>query len=448
MAESEFNEDNRNLSTLLLLESSARKAESEKALQFLIVNEMRRLINYRQAFLLSKKGARSYNLEAASSLSVIEKNAPLTTWLEQAPPNLPDAEDRPGPQRVNPEALTAKDREQFNAFSFEHVLWAPLLLADGTIIGGLWLARETPWQDNEVLLVERLSETYAHAWAALLGARKITGDPQGRRKLAVGIAAVLFVISILPVRLSTIAPVETVPLDPEIVSAPMDGVIKEVTAAPNTSVESGDVLFVYDDTNLRAAYEIADQSRSVISARLRQASQGAFGDDSSRSQVALLREELSLKETELKYARERLNRVNVAAETTGLVVYSKESDWVGKPVVVGERVMEIVDPTSVQFKIDLPVNDAIVLKAGADVDVFLHADPLTSISARVTKTSFNAYVTPADVLAYRVDAEMVDLDKTVRIGLQGSARVYGESVTVFFYVFRGPISAVRQFLGF
>ena len=119
----------------------------------------------------------------------------------------------------------------------------------------------------------------------------------------------------------------------------------------------------------------------------------------------------------------------------------------GKPVAVGERVMEIVDPDKVQFRISLPVDDAIVLTEGSEVEVFLHAEPLTSIQASITRTSYNAHLTPENNLAYRIDAEFVDEHPDARIGLQGSARVYGEQVSLFFYVFRRPISTLRQFFG-
>ena len=435
--------DNQSISALLELESMARRAESEKALQFLVVNESRRLLNYRQAFLFSTEGEDSYRVEAASSLSVVDKDAPMITWLESFVVRQSDlSETTP----LNPE-FSEEDKKRFDEYSFKHVVWCPLKLSDGLLIGGLWLARETPWQPNELILIERLCETYAHAWAALAGKKRFSGMSDRRKKIVIGVLVTLLVISLLPIRLSTIAPAEIVPLDLLIVSAPMDGVIREILVPPNTTVNSGDVLFRYEDTNLRNSYEIALQSLNVTSARLRQASQGAFVDDASRGQVALLQAELSLKETELAYARELLTQVDVTAEQDGLLVYSEESDWVGKPVVVGERVMEIVDPERVQFRINLPVDDAIVLKEGNEVDVFLHANPLNSIDATITGTSYNAYLTPENILAYRIDAAFIETPEEARIGLQGSARVYGEKVTVFFYVFRRPISALRQFFG-
>lgn len=449
MASNNIKSDNENLSTLLQLEAEARRAESEKALQFLMVNETRRLINYRQAFLFSTMGGDSQRVEAASSLSLIDRNTPFITWLEATVKKLHEADQTT--QRVSAGTFEPAQAGQFEEFSMPHVISCPLLLPDGQKIGGVWLARETPWEDHEVVLVERLSETYAHAWAALVGRKSFqrpTLKSAVKSKWVISaIIGCLLLVSLFPVRLSTVAPVEIVPLNPVIVSAPMDGVIKIVTQSPNTSVKKGDVVFIYEDTSHRNAYQIAVKSFDVATARLRKATQGAFGDESFKGQVALLTAELSLKETELEYARELLQQVEVTATIDGLLVYSDKSDWTGKPVAIGEKIMEIVDPRHVQLRILVPVDDAIVLVDDAEVDVFLHAQPLTSIKAQVTGASFNAYLTPAKVLAYRVDAKIIDSHDQVRIGLQGSAKIYGERVSLFFYVFRRPISSLRQFLG-
>ncbi|MBO6557837.1 MAG: HlyD family efflux transporter periplasmic adaptor subunit [Pseudomonadales bacterium] len=430
--------DNSNLSVLLELESMARRAETDNALHFLIVNETRKLLNYRQAILLSGDN----KVEAVSSLSVVDRNAPMVTWLETF---ISEKTERDICQ-IDSNELSENEQTQFREFSFQHVVLCPLRIGD-RLIGKLWLARETAWQPNELILIERLAETYAHAWSALLAGDLFKLSYLANKKVAAVIVAGLFLVSLFPVRVSTIAPAEIIPLDPMIVSAPIDGVIHELPVAPNTLINRDDVLFRYEDTNLRNGYEIALQARNVATARLRQASQGAFGDDSSRGRVVLLRAELDLKETELAYALELLNQVEVKAEADGLLVYSEASDWVGKPVAVGERVMEIVDPDKVQFRISLPVDDAIVLTEGSEVEVFLHAEPLTSIQASITRTSYNAHLTPENNLAYRIDAAFVDEHPDARIGLQGSARVYGEQVSLFFYVFRRPISTLRQFFG-
>jgi multidrug resistance efflux pump len=442
-------EPENNLSLLLQLEAMARKAESDKSLQFLMVNETRRLVNYRQAFVLSLNNIenRSYRVEAASSLAIIDKNAPYIKWLERIVGELFDDSQVRSQQRIDAETCPEQYRKEWLEYSLPFVAWSPLLLPDGTLIGGLWFTRETPWQDNELTLINRLSETYAHAWAALVGTKRLTRGHGLKQRIALITLTCLVLVSFIPVRLSAIAPAEIVAKEPAIVSAPMDGVIKALPVSPNTQVAIGDVVFRYEDTNLRNSHEIAKRSYEVAAAKLRKASQGAFQDIKYKAQVSLLEAETRLKKTELDYAQELLQQVDVTASRDGLLIYTDKSDWIGRPVAVGERIMEIANPEEVQVRIDLPVDDAIVLNEGAEVQVFLNVDPLTSVSASIARASFNAYLTPSDVLAYRVEAAITDPDADVRIGLQGSAKVYGPRVSLFFYVFRRPISALRQFIG-
>ncbi|UVT18914.1 MAG: hypothetical protein H8K03_13970 [Nitrospira sp.] len=100
-----------------------------------------------------------------------------------------------------------------------------------------------------------------------------------------------------------------------------------------------------------------------------------------------------------------------------------------------------------EVRIDLPVDDAIVLREGASVSVYLHAHPLSSVPATVSHASYHAEVLPNNVLAYRVTAQLVQSEAELRIGWQGSAKIYGERVSLFTYLFRRPISTLRPWIG-
>ncbi|MGH8536230.1 MAG: hypothetical protein ACREXM_07130 [Gammaproteobacteria bacterium] len=46
--------------------------------------------------------------------------------------------------------------KEWRGFSLPYVLWCPLCRPDGAFLGGLWLARETGWRDDELTLMKRL----------------------------------------------------------------------------------------------------------------------------------------------------------------------------------------------------------------------------------------------------------------------------------------------------
>lgn len=438
------------ISKLLQLESMARAASSAEALQFMIVNETRRLIPYRQAylFLSSHPIKRDCKLVTASSIAIIEKNAPFATWLEKVLGKIFTNETISTQRLLDIASCPEELKEGWNEYSLPFVLWTPLKMPDGTFIGGLWTTRETPWQENELPLLKRLGETYGHAFVAVTSRRNLYHRPKKVTVAVWVIIVFLLLVFVKPIKLSALAPAEIMAKEPIVVSSPMDGVISEINFSPNTHVAKGETLFVLEDTNLRNEYNVTEKTLAVAEAEYRKASQGSFGDTKSKAQVSLLQAQTELHKSKLEFARELLDKITVKAEKNGLLIYSDKSDWIGKPVQVGERVMEIADTDKIQLKINLSIDDAIVLKEGAKVDVFLDADPLNPIEATVSSASYMAEKYNQDTLSYRVYAEFDDVEQeNLRIGLQGTAKMYGERVSVFFYLFRRPISYVRQLLG-
>ncbi|MDD2762059.1 MAG: HlyD family efflux transporter periplasmic adaptor subunit [Methylomonas sp.] len=435
------------LTILLQLEASARRVLEADALPFLIVNETRRLLNYRQAALFTAVDAKPWRVQAVSSLAVVDRNAPMMQWLERALSQLYVADDDARPRCFQAATSPLDVARDWAEFSLPHVAWAPLRAPAGTLLGGLWLVRETPWQDGELALLERLAETYAHAWRALPKpiSPSLLQLPWFRyTALALGLSL------LIPVRMSALAPVEVIAKQPFVVSAPLDGVIAEVMVHPNDKVGAGQTLLRFEDTVLRNAYEVAEKSLAVAEAEHMRAMQGAFLDDKTKADVALLKAKVDLARAERDYASEMLARIEVKSGNDGVAVFRDQADWVGKPVKTGERIMEIADPQRMALRINLPVKDAISLRDGAEVRAFFDADPLHPLAAQVTHSSYQAEVLPGDLLDYRVDADLQDnsLPESLRIGWQGTAKVYGDRAPLFYYLFRRPISALRQYLGF
>lgn len=438
------------VSKLLQLESMARAAVSAEAIQFMIVNETRRLIPYRQAYLFLSVHPiqRDCKMVTASSVAIVENNAPFATWLEKTVATIFTNESISHQRLIDIASCPEELKAGWNEHSLPFVVWTPLKLPDGTFIGGLWLSRETPWQENELPLLKRLGETYGHAHVAITSRRTIYHRPKSVTIAAWVIIVFLLLVFVKPIKLSALAPAEVTAKEPEVVSAPMDGVIAKINFSPNTRVAKGETLFVLEDTNLRNEYNVTEKTLAVAEAEYRKAAQGSFKDAKSKAQVSLLKAQTELNRSKLEFARERLEKISVKSMKAGLLIYSDKSDWIGKPVQVGERVMEIADTNKIQLKINLSIDDAIVLNEGALVDVFLDADPLNPIEATVVSTSYMAEKYNQDTLSYRVYADFNDVNQeTLRIGLQGTAKMYGERVSIFFYLFRRPISYVRQLLG-
>jgi hypothetical protein len=120
----------------------------------------------------------------------------------------------------------------------------------------------------------------------------------------------------------------------------------------------------------------------------------------------------------------------------------------GKPVKIGERVLEIADPEVVEISIELDVADSIALSIGSEVKLFMDSDPLNSRSATVTHLNYQAEIVSSGDLAYKLTAEITDnFDFVPQLGVRGTAKIYGSNVPLAFYLFRRPITVIRQWIG-
>lgn len=454
---------------LLELQRQAWRMATAPELRYHIVNQTRRMIQYRQAAFLTLSGRSRPVLEAVSNIAVLEPNTPFGQWLADAVRAVAAGPEGNSVHVVDPAALPAAVRAEWGEWGPAQVLWCPLRKPESTpepLPGarapatpaalppaGLWLGRDEPWTDGEILLLGHLAEGYGHAWWALTGKRP---RRHGLRRAALPLALLLLAGGglAIPVPMSTLAPAEIQTSDPVIVAAPLDGVIERFHVQPNAVVTAGQPLFSFDATVLRSRFEVARKGLTQAEAELLTASQAAFADPQTKARVAQLRAQVELRRAELALARDLLERVTVKADRAGIAVFTDVNDWLGKPVAVGERVLTIADPQAPEIDIMVPVGDALVLEPGSPVELFLNVDPLHPLQARLTRASYEAGLSPAGVLSYRVKATLEPAAQTgqepgppPRIGLRGTAKILGDRVPLALYLFRRPLALLRQGLG-
>ena len=438
------------LGTALALEMQARQQSSAEALRFFAVNETRKACPYRQAFLVEDTGGRP-RLAAISSVSSVDRDAPLVRTFERVAARFLDR--REGDARKARHFLLdafAEDDDATRDYPFKHLCWLPLpRRSTPAAADALLLARDTPWHQHELAVLEALGDAYGHAFDALRSRSRVWPVTRARRALVgLAVVAALALAGLIPVRLTALAPAEVVAANPVVVSAPVDGVIADLPIQPSAQVAEGDLILTFVDTKFRNDAEVTARNVVVAEAKHRRAVQGAFGSARDSREVAIAQAELDVRKAEAAYARDLLERSRVRAGAAGLLLYSSRSDWIGRPVTTGERIMEIADPRKLEVRVDLPVSDVIAAKDGARVVVYLDSDPLAPIEATLVRASYQASVTGEGQYAFRLFARLaVDGDRLPRIGTRGTAQVYGERVSLFFYLFRRPITAIRQRLG-
>jgi hypothetical protein len=440
------------LASLLQIEADLRAAANRDEIQFIAANETHRLLAYEQAVVWQQGRGGRPQVSAISGVPLPDPRSPFVVWANSLVRAQLTKNKDAAPGTLDPKSLPTQIAREWNDWSPGHVVWVPFQARGGPVGAGMLLFRAEPFDDADMNLIGRLAEAYGFAWWALdprsTGRNRKPSGGLGWRQAKLVLVILAIAVMFLPVRQSVLAPAEISPRNPLVVTAPIDGVIEAMHVAPNAKVVEGARLFSLDRTGLRNRATLAEKSVAVAQADFQRARQKAFSDPRSKGDVAVLGAEVAQKQAELSYTRELLARAEIVAGRSGIAIYADPSDWIGKPVRLGEKVLAIADPAALELTIWVPVGDAIGMMPGAEILFFLDTDPLNPIRARLVRAAYEAEITPNDVLAYRAKAELAEGEPLPRIGLKGTAKVYGEEVSLFFYLMRRPIAALRRTIGY
>ena len=452
-AQSESSPTANPIAVLLHLEQRAQEARTPEQLGFVLVNETWQLLRYRQAYLFVSNVRGKPALSHVSSLATLPEESPFGVWLKRLAEHLWQPGQTEQTVRVwRAEECPTNVAQGWAEWLPEHLVSVPLPGRADSRPGLLLLACETAPDQHSLALLARTALTYAYCLAALtdrrptLAARWHVWRRRPLRLLA--LAALLTAALLFPVRLSALAPAEIEAHNAMVIAAPQDGVVREFLVQPNQAVHKDQPLFRLDDTTLRNRRAVAKQSLEIARSEALLAAQKAFDSAQSKGELAALNGQVQEKQAEVAWLDDMLARNLVRAPRDGIAIFGDSNDWIGRPVVTGERILQLADPQDVGVLVWLPVANAINLDTGSQIRLFLHVAPLSPLTASLTQTSYQATLSPENIPAYRIRGRFDgDASQLARIGLKGTAKLYGENVPLVYYLLRRPLAALREWSG-
>lgn len=441
------------LGTLLQLAKRGFGVEDEAAFGFLLTNETHFLVPYRQAILWKYQPEGNGKIITLSGLAKPDLRTPYMESMVKMLNHWQAQGVTAKLQLVSQEMKVGLESTEWERWLPEHGVWAPLYGADNRLLGGLLLARETPWLDPEITLLTELAIFYGHGWDSINKHKKQVTSwfflPR-ISKLALGRWAMLLVIIAamsLPVRLSVLTPATVVARDPARIAAPINGTIENLHVRPNQMVGKGDLIFTLDSTEVRNKLIVAQKALAVLRAEYRLILQQNLLDQSGQAQKHLLEKRMEQQVAEINYVKEQLTRYQKVAPHTGIVLFDDFHKLHNKPVNTGDHILDIARPGEVELDLRLAMGDAIELQTGAETILFPNIDPMQKIPARLVDIDYNPSEGVGGVMNYRLIARFADGEERLKIGMHGTAKVIGKEVTLFYYIFRRPMTALRQWLG-
>lgn len=440
----------RMLAALQQLTLEAGRCTHRRQLIFHMLNHTVRYCPYDRAVLFAINGRRRRYLGVSGGIEAARQSPLVDEWT-RAVAALPDANQatiiEPDAHADAPSAWQALAKRT-NGLS---ALWLPIH-SRGRLVAGMWLER---WNGERFAATTRaalepLATAYGVAWAAV-GRRA----PRGSRHwfahrgawLTLAAVAIVSACLLLSVPLRIVAPCEVVPRDPLTIAAPLNGVIDEVTVLPGRSVQAGELIAIYDKRVALEELNIARQQVQVIESDLQRARVQALDEPINRAEVALLENRLQQERTRLRLAQYRVDRLEIRAPESGVVALDDPESWRGRPVQVGQQIMQIVNPDQTKLRIWLPERDNIPFDANRPLTVVLDATPQHTHAARLRFLSNHSEIRSDGTACFRAEAEWPHTPAAAKLGLRGAAVLYGEDVSLGFWLLRRPLATLRTWLG-
>ena len=435
------------------LNNKLYRAESRESLVFIALNDTVNLVQYDRALLWNFEKSKP-ELIGISGVSKFDKKSELAQKWEKLMKLIPD----PMQSQILDRWTFAKEDKiwaELHGKSNTTILWLPVV-EDDKLVLGLWLElwhykQEPPPPQDEALhlLSNFLMPVVGATWQKLepkFSLRKLIHlSPKQVLIILFGLVFLLFAV---PVPLRIVAPCEVVSQDPLVIAAPLDGIVEEVVVDPGESVQKGDILFEYDKNIPLQELNIARKQVEIAQSELNRAINLGHENPESRADVAILKLRLDKDRLALQLSEYQASQLSVTAPEMGIVVLDNPDAWRGKPVQVGETVLEVTNPKKTKVKIWIPESDNIWINPEKPVNIILNVRPGQTEKAQLIYIANVSTISDQNVPSFIAEAEWFEPQPDVKMGLKGTAILYGENVSLFYFLFRKPWYAVRYYLGF
>lgn len=436
------------------LHLKAFEAKSVQSLNFLILNDTVQAIRYDRAVLWKLDGNSATILGISGQTSINASAELVKNWKQL----IDDLITNQKPQQLNKDSFISKKElwETFNEQSAlkPSVVWVPFVTEEKTVIG-LWLERwnNAKWQVGEVEIIVNLMKAYGYAWMKFNSNSPLLSlgiFSRFNKKMGLGIAAgvLLALMLFIKVPLRVVAPCEIVPKDPFLVTAPIDGTIAEVVIQPGELVKKNDILFEYDKRVAMEKLEVAKKQLEITHSEVARATTLSFKDPRAATELAILKLKEEKEKINLSLANYYVGQLTVKAKVSGVAIIDDPDIWRGKPVQVGEKVLVISDPKLTKIRMWIAESDNVDFNFNEPIRIVLNIDPSRSRPAKLEYIANYVTLSEKQVPSFIAEADWVDASEEVKLGLKGTAILYGEDVTILYLITRRPYKYLRNLLGF
>lgn len=292
---------------------------------------------------------------------------------------------------------------------------APLLAA---ALGEKWLVQEKPKAWGEVFFKR------AGLWSP--GKRATTAAVCGA-----GLLVLLFLFFVFPITNTVGGEAEVFSHNRHMAFVKMDGLVARILVQEGSHVEKGQVVATLDRRELDHETRSAQRRLEILTREMMLLRREAGQDPSKLAES----EQVQLKRTsvneELEYLRWKAGFLDIKAPVSGVVATKEVDSLVGKRFRAGEPFCEIASPHELWIAVFVPEDKISVVRQGQKAQVFLNTDPTRGVSSAVQEIAPLAQVLPRLGSVYRVSMPFPAATEQIRVGMKGIGKIDAGRMSLF-----------------
>lgn len=304
----------------------------------------------------------------------------------------------------------------------------------GAMIVSLRRKPELPFSAEEIRTVRTLMEPYAPAFGLIDRANRSLAahakrsaaqswkgllSPSGWGRKASAAAGVAFVLWVLfgSLAYDVSAPATVRPSVVRHLGAPSEGVLLTVLATAGDRVSEGQVLAVFDNSELQA-----QRAQLAARARVAQINEDRAISEGNSVDAELARAEYAMASAELAEVERRIAQSRIVAPFGGLVLSGDLRERVGETMAMGTPLFEIARDGGWKLEIEMPQRIAADLSPGRVGGFAPNARPEDTSDIHLTRVKPMAEAVEGKTV-YLAEAELAGGEEWMRPGMEGIARV-------------------------
>ncbi len=421
-----------------------------------VVNTPSAVIPYERASIaLDERG--KLRLKAISGMEQINPGAREVSQLEDVIPAISNVKDgtfiiqREDNIVAPEEAMKASFREYFEKTGVRAMYALPLADDEGRLgmllfessdpdfLGDAHLEMIRVLAGQATVAVRNASLYKEVPFIGLLGPilqkkQKFLALEKRRRWLfVVSAAAVVVFMAVFPMPMrvdgaSTVASARSVQIQPEI-----DGVVGKVFVREGEHVQKGQVLGDLEDWDYRAALAEAQAKYQTATMEMNRALANNDG-----TQAGIHGVQAKYWGSEVERARERVDRTHLRAPFDGWVTTPHVEDMVGRRLVAGDTLAEIVDSSLSRVDVAVDESEISLLRSGATAAIKVEGFPTQTFRGNVSVVSPKSQM-DGDTRFFYARVDVPNPDGRLRPGMQGRGKLSVGWHPIGYVLFRGPV---------